>query len=257
VDVRERLFLQLTRYYRYSAIGQQCIGIVHNFNTPLQVLSLDCELLERKAAEEKARIAVQLSPKLRSEWEKFSQYRDDKLRQFKEGIEALYRLTRLIIHRGMHEDQQDQQILDLNDIIRDELELFQTQRFFKHQVDKRFQFEAGLPLINGFYIDFSQSFRNLVDNALEAMETVEWPVLTIETAREEKRRIIRVGDNGVGIAPEIQPRIFEPFFTTKDTPEHPRAGLGLFMARRLLAPYMGEIRIESRPGETWVTVILP
>lgn len=257
MDERERLFRELVRYYRYSAVGRRCIGIVHNFNTPLQVLSLDCELLERKAAEEKAGLAVRLPPELRSEWEKFYQYRDDKLRQFKDGIADLYRLTRLIILQGVHEDQQDQQILDLNDIVQAELELYQAQRFFKHRVDKRFHFQAGLPLITGFYIDISQSFRNLVDNALEAMETLEEPVLTIETALEEQRRLIRVGDNGVGIAPEIQPRIFEPFFTTKDTPETPRAGMGLYMARRLLAPYGGEIRVESRPGETWVTIILP
>jgi signal transduction histidine kinase len=66
-----------------------------------------------------------------------------------------------------------------------------------------------------------------------------------------------VGDTGVGITPEDKDRLFQPFFTTKSTPDQPRAGLGLYMARRLLAPYKGQIAIESRPGQTWVTVCLP
>ena len=54
---------------------------------------------------------------------------------------------------------------------------------------------------------------------------------------------------GAGIPPEIRPRIFEPFFTTKGNGENGHAGLGLFMARRLLAPYGGEIGWTASPGK--------
>ena len=69
--------------------------------------------------------------------------------------------------------------------------------------------------------------------------------------------LVRLGDTGVGIPPGVLPRIFEPFFTTKGTPGGDRAGLGLFMVRRLLAPYQAEIRVDSAPGETWVRVSIP
>jgi signal transduction histidine kinase len=124
-------------------------------------------------------------------------------------------------------------------------------------VEKNFHFPAGLPSIHGHYIDFSQSFRNLVDNALEAMEGGDIRKLTVKTALEKDRVILRVGDTGVGVPPEIHQRLFEPFVTSKAHYNPPHAGLGLFMARRLLAPYGGEIEVESKPGETWVTVILP
>jgi signal transduction histidine kinase len=97
----------------------------------------------------------------------------------------------------------------------------------------------------------------LVDNALEAMEGAEVRRLTVETALEHGNRLIRVGDTGLGVPPEIKPRLFKPFTTSKAHHNPPHAGLGLFLARRLLAPYQGEIRLESEPGETWVTVILP
>ncbi|MBW1916710.1 MAG: GHKL domain-containing protein [Deltaproteobacteria bacterium] len=257
MDERERLLRELVRYYRHSAVGQRCTGIVHNFNTPLQVLSLNCELLQRKAVEEQAELSPRLPPELRPEWEKLFQYREDKLLLFKEEIRKLHHLAQLIVNQGLHEDQPGRQLLNLNAIIQEELELFQADRFFKHMVEKRFRFDENLPSLSGYYIDISQSFRLLVDNALEAMESVELRVLTVETVVEGRDRIIRVGDTGPGIAPEVLPQIFEPFFTTKDTPQNPRAGLGLYMAKRLLAPYHGRIQVQSSPGNTWFTVILP
>ncbi|RLA88539.1 MAG: hypothetical protein DRG58_07735 [Deltaproteobacteria bacterium] len=257
MDEHERLWLELVRYYRHSAVGQRCTGIVHNFNTPLQVLSLYCELLQRKDDEEKNKLAKRLTPELQADWEQYYQYRQDKTRQLLDEIRKLQQLAQLIIQQGVHEDERGRQSFDLNAILRDELELYEANRFFKHMVDKRYYFDQDLPPIAGYYIDFSQSFRLLVDNALEAMELVQLRVLTVETAWQERHRIIRIGDTGVGMAPEVQSRLFEPFFTTKDSPERPHAGLGLYMARRLLNPYGGEIKIQSQPGETWVTVVLP
>ena len=48
----ERSFQELVRYYRHSSVGGRCLGIVHQMNTPLQVLSFQLDLLEQKAQEE-------------------------------------------------------------------------------------------------------------------------------------------------------------------------------------------------------------
>ena len=48
----ERSFQELARYYRHSSVGSRCLGIVHQMNTPLQVLSFQLDLLEQKAQEE-------------------------------------------------------------------------------------------------------------------------------------------------------------------------------------------------------------
>jgi signal transduction histidine kinase len=124
-------------------------------------------------------------------------------------------------------------------------------------VKKRFYFHQSLPAVYGYYIDFSQSFRNLVDNALEAMEKVETRELMVKTGLEDGWWLLTIGDTGIGISPEDLPRIFEPFFTTKGSQTEPRAGLGLFIVQRLLARYGSRIKVQSRPGETWVQVLLP
>ncbi len=255
-EMLERCWQELVRYYRHSSVGRLCTGIVHNMNTPLQVLSFHLELLEQKCREEND--CLQACPeepgaKLKA----LCQYRQEKFRQFHHEVQNLQTQARRIVNQGVHEENQQKHYLDLNQVFQEELEMFRANAFFKHQVEKDFRFLEGLPTIYGHYIDFSQSFRNLVDNALEAMEGVEARKLTVETAFRDGHRVLRVGDTGAGIPPEIRPRLFEPFTTSKSDLHPPHAGLGLFMARRLLAPYQGQIQVDSQPGETWVTVILP
>ena len=254
--VLERTFKELVRLYRHSGVGRRCLGIVHRINTPLQVLSFQIDLLEQKTQEELAMLSGS-PPAGIEKLAALNRYRQEKLRQMRQELEKLQDLTRNLVLQGTQEEAQASFHLDLNDVYRQELEHYETQPFFKHQVSKDFHFQDDLPLICGHYIDFSQSFRNLIDNALEAMEGVEDRRLTVATASRDGGIMVRIGDTGVGMAPGDLPRIFAAFFTTKRTPGEDRAGLGLFMVRRLLAPYRAKIRVDSRPGETWVTVTLP
>lgn len=252
----ERCWQELARYYRHSSVGRRCTGIVHNMNTPLQVLSFHLELLEQKSQEE-FECLQEIPPEMSAKLCSFYQYRQDKLQQFFQEVKNLQMQARQIITQGLHEENQERHYLDLNQIYWEELDLYRAHPFFKHQVEKDFRFQDGLPPISGQYIDFSQSFRNLVDNALEAMEGEGVRKLTVETAFRDGHRILRVGDTGAGVPPEILPQLFEPFVTSKSNLNPHHAGLGLFMARRLLTPYRGEIQVESKPGETWFTVLLP
>jgi signal transduction histidine kinase len=255
-EVLERSFQELVRYYRHSSVGRRCLGIVHQMNTPLQVLSFQLDLLEQKAREELDILSK--SPLADTDQlVTLNRYRQEKFHQWRRELDHLQNFSRSLVGQGVHEDTQEKLPLDLNQVYRQELELYLAQPFFKHQVTKEFHFGDGLPLLFGHYIDFSQSFRNLVDNALEAMEGMDRRRLTVVTAYQDRRVLMRLGDTGVGIPPAVLPRIFEPFFTTKGTPGGDRAGLGLFMVRRLLAPYQAEIRVDSAPGETWVSVSIP
>ena len=255
-DDLERSFKELVRYYRHSSVGRRCLGIVHQMNTPLQVLSFQLDLLEQKAREELDLLAG--SPRADAEpLLTLKHYRQEKFRQLRCELGRLQNFSRGLALQGVHEDAQEKFPLDLNQICRQELEFYLAEPFFKHQVTGQFHFQADLPLLSAHYIDFSQSFRNLVDNALEAMAFTDCRRLTVVTAARDRWLRLRLGDTGVGIPPGDLPRIFEPFFTTKRILDGDRAGLGLFMVRRLLASYQAEIRVDSAPGGTWVTVSIP
>ena len=62
------------------------------------------------------------------------------------------------------------------------------------------------------------------------------------------RVLIRVTDNGPGIAPEAQDKVFIPFFTTKKK----GSGIGLSISRQIMKLHKGSITVHSIPDERTV-----
>jgi signal transduction histidine kinase len=253
----ERLYQELLKYYRMSFMSRRITGIIHAMNTPLQIILTQSELMERKLQEEQDNFAPQLPAALLPEWQRAFHYRQRKNQQLQEVAYDLQNLIHWLRHRSYYDDHHGVQEIDLNALLQEELTGYQANEFYQHRVAKNFQWLDQLPPIFGFYVDFSQSICNLIDNALEALRQVAEPVLSITIAMEAGRRIIAVGDNGPGMAEEIQEKIFTPFVSTKSSPGNSRAGLGLFLSRRLLTNYGGEISFESRQGQTCFRIMLP
>ena len=69
----------------------------------------------------------------------------------------------------------------------------------------------------------------------------------INVGEEGGHVVVRIKDDGKGIAPELIGRIFEPLVTTKRG--QGGTGLGLAITRRILHASDGEISVESTPGE--------
>lgn len=99
-----------------------------------------------------------------------------------------------------------------------------------------------LPAVNGPASDLRQVFLNLLLNAADAVRGLG--EIQIDADVEDRAVVVRVSDNGIGIAPAQLERIFEPFFTTKG----PRgSGLGLSTAREIMASIGGSISAANRP----------
>ncbi|OFX13408.1 MAG: hypothetical protein A2Z18_01405 [Armatimonadetes bacterium RBG_16_58_9] len=89
------------------------------------------------------------------------------------------------------------------------------------------------------------AIANVVTNAFEAIP--EGGDLSVRTASTENDVEIVVSDTGHGISPEDLPRVTDPFFTRKETDG--ARGLGLAIAREIVAQHGGEIEIFSSPNE--------
>ena len=63
-----------------------------------------------------------------------------------------------------------------------------------------------------------------------------------------------LGDEGPGVAPEIQDRLFEPFVTLG---KKGGTGLGLVVARRFLEDHGGSIELVPRGPGAWFRILLP
>lgn len=75
------------------------------------------------------------------------------------------------------------------------------------QIDKHFK--NGEAVVSGNPGEMNQVFTNLIDNSLDAMETVEEGTLSIHTYDEAEYIKICIEDTGTGIPEEIQSRVFE------------------------------------------------
>jgi signal transduction histidine kinase len=94
---------------------------------------------------------------------------------------------------------------------------------------------------------------NLLSNALNHCSPGASVVVAARALRD--RVEVSVRDTGSGIPPEALPHIFDRFY--KDAASH-GSGLGLTIARNLVAAHGGEIRAESKVGEgTTITFGLP
>ena len=119
------------------------------------------------------------------------------------------------------------------------------------------EYDPALPCVPIHGGQLNQVWTNLVDNAIDAMSGMGGVGhLKIETSREEGWVTVEVTDDGPGIPRELRGRIFEPFFTTKGVGKG--TGLGLDIARRIVTRrHGGDMRVDSKPGETRFSVRLP
>jgi signal transduction histidine kinase len=108
-------------------------------------------------------------------------------------------------------------------------------------------------LVNSFGSELNQVWTNIIDNAIDAMHGKG--ELRVRTYRDEGCVVVEIGDNGLGISPQVQPHIFEPFFTTKGVGEG--TGLGLDTVQRIVKKHRGNIQVNSKPGDTRFQVWLP
>ena len=140
-----------------------------------------------------------------------------------------------------------------------------SRRPDSHSPDIEVVKEYGeLPLVEGYAGQLNQVFMNLLANAIDAInqrieegentpkaETQSFtPRLTIRTevTQDQKKVVIWIKDNGIGMSEEVIQRIFEQFFTTK--PVGQGTGLGLSITRQIVvAKHGGSLDVNSALGK--------
>jgi len=115
-------------------------------------------------------------------------------------------------------------------------------------------YDHHLPSVRVFGNTLNQVWTNILDNAIDA--TNGRGTIAIRTRREGARNVVKIEDNGSGIAEDDLPCIFEPFFSTKL--QGAGTSLGPDTAWRIVAKeHGGTIVVESTPGRTVFTVTIP
>jgi two-component system, sensor histidine kinase and response regulator len=122
------------------------------------------------------------------------------------------------------------------------------------------RFEVAQPLATplGDALLIQQILTNLVDNALKYRCREGVPEVKLSATSSEEHVLLRVADNGIGIAPEYRERIFQMFQRLHGEHEYPGTGIGLAIVAKAVRAMGGEMSVESSPeGGSTFQVRLP
>jgi signal transduction histidine kinase len=136
--------------------------------------------------------------------------------------------------------------VDLSQIIRRSVGTAETSATPRHRV--RFDDRVGGDLwVLGDVLRLEIIIANLLDNAIKY--SPKGGDVTAQLSTSGDVAVLKVRDQGIGIAPEDMDRLFVRFSRLSTLNDVPGTGLGLYLARELARLHKGEIVAVSKPGE--------
>ncbi len=148
--------------------------------------------------------------------------------------------------------------VNIHDVLERVLRLVRAE--FPGVVVRR-DYDTSLPELTGDREQLIQVVLNIARNAAQAMQGEGEVVLrtralrqvTLAKKRHKLALELRVIDSGPGIPEAIRDRIFYPLVSGRDS----GSGLGLSIAQSFVEQHQGMIDVESEPGRTCFTIVLP
>ena len=101
-------------------------------------------------------------------------------------------------------------------------------------------FDEKPVLVNCDEVQLRRAFTNIITNALRYAKGK----IQIECKADRGKAIVRIHDDGEGIAPELLPHIFDRFFSTR----RGGAGIGLSLAKEIVSLHKGTISASNDGG---------
>lgn len=224
---------------RLNFLGSMAAGVAHEINNPLTISGGQVFRIQSLLAAEPCRENL------------------TKIGQFVEKITEMNGRIRNIV-RGLQYFSRERKIENLEIFSLGDLMELNSHFFAERMKSKEIEFSVQSPpdvVILGQKNEISQALFNLLDNAIEAVQSVPHKVISIAFKVILNRIEIAVSDNGQGISAEIGDRIFDPFFTTKDVGQG--TGLGLSVARGIIQSHGGTLHFTSVQGATTFMLTLP
>jgi signal transduction histidine kinase len=216
VENLQRLQAQLVQTEKLVSLGQLAAGAAHEINNPLTAILGYSDLLADDASlSEKPRA---IAGKIR-----------DQARRTKTLVGNLLSFARQV--------PAERTLLDLNTVVTNAVQLRALDlRNSGTKIDLKL--ESVLPGVRGDGNQLMQVFFNIVNNAVDAMESHSGSgTLTIKTMRDRASVAILFSDTGPGI--KEPHRVFDPFYTTK--PIGKGTGLGLSICFGIIQEHGGKI----------------
>lgn len=221
IDELERSATALAASERESAWREMAKQVAHEIKNPLTPMKLSVQSFERKFDP--------LDPDIYKKVKEFSS-------SLVQQIDTMSSIASAFSTYANMPAQKDE-TLNLIKITKLALDIFKEENVY-------FISEEDEIVVKMDRAQLIRVVTNLVKNAVQSVEEISNPKVTVNVFSKEKTAIIVVSDNGVGILQKDKERIFEPKFTTKSS----GMGLGLAMVKSIIENYGGKISFTSKPG---------
>ena len=223
-----------------QARGEFVAHVAHELKTPLNVLAMYSETLQREEGQS-AEFRTEAVNVIHDEVERISML-----------INNLLSITKIELGSLNLERQH----VKLRDLL---VDIFETIK--RSGREKELKFQIDMPKeMSPLYIDkdlLRIAINNLLTNAIKYSDTNG--VVTLSAEQIDSSVYIRVRDTGIGISVDDQNYIFDKFYRSNDekTRERTGHGLGLSLAKDIVQLHHGSLKVQSDKGKgSEFTIIL-
>jgi two-component system phosphate regulon sensor histidine kinase PhoR len=207
-------------------------NMTHEFKTPISTMGISADVFLNNPV-------VQAEPRLMQ----YAQIIKEQNQRLNHQVEKVLQIAR--IERSNFQIKQERITLDifLEDLIQ-AMQIQAEQKGGKIQAN----FQAPDVIILADKLHLANMINNLLDNALKYCKKP--PLIEVTTHIDNRRVLIKVSDNGIGIARENLKKVFRKFYRvpTGNVHDVKGFGLGLYYVRMVCAAHRWRITIESQPG---------
>jgi len=218
---------QLGRAERLAALGQMTAAIAHELGTPLNSVLGYTQLLAKEVSSKEGREKLGI-------------------------IESQVRVMSQAIRNALNQTRTpslERKPVAVPALIEETLALLAPALSTKGIVVAR-ELAQAPATIAADRRGLQQILLNVLTNAVDALDEGGRITVAAEAFRDNggpPGLLLRITDDGKGIAAEDLERIFQPFFTTKAIGRG--TGLGLTISQEIARAHDGAVRVRSTPGE--------
>ncbi|MDB9314114.1 response regulator [Spirulina sp. CS-785/01] len=257
---------QIIAQEKLASLGTLTAGVAHELRNPLNFVTNYAEtaLLSLEQLTQEPQNLASTAP----------EHLQKTLNTIQADIEAIQqhgqraeKIIQSMMQLARSDGQETFQPTDINGLLEQSVQLAYhsfraNETGFTLTLQRDYQEVGCIDAISG---DLNRAFINIIHNACYALQQKQQslaspdfqPTLTLSTQKEDNTVIIRIRDNGFGIAEKTAEQIYNPFFTTK--PPGAGTGLGLSLAYDIVVlQHGGSLTLNSVVGDfTEFTLVLP
>lgn len=238
VTQQKELEAKLVESSKMASLGRMAGALAHEINNPIMIIKLQMSLLMKKSSKKL------LEPDDVATANTTIGSIIDRIAQITQGLR--------IVARDQHFSTRS--VKSIESIFSETL-FFCQDRI--NQLGITFELVSANDkehFVHANPVEISQVIVNLLNNAIDAVETCEEKKITAQIGSDDRFAIVKITDSG-NIDPTITSKIMEPFFTTKSVGKG--TGLGLSISQSIIENHGGKLFLNLESKNTQFVFHLP